>query len=88
MAAQVYMEFEKPLMELEKKIEELGVLSESMDLSAEVAKLEKKADKMRAEILNNLSRWPTAQKTPANPTPPSGGWRTQSPATPARPPAA
>lgn len=61
MAAQFYMEFEKPLMELEKKIEELGVLSETMDLSAEIAKLEKRADKMRAEIFNNLSRWQTAQ---------------------------
>jgi acetyl-CoA carboxylase carboxyl transferase subunit alpha len=61
MAAQVYMEFEKPLMELEKKIEELAVLSEKMDLSAEIAKLEKKADKMRGEIFSNLSRWQTAQ---------------------------
>ncbi len=61
MAAQVYMEFEKPLMELEKKIAELGVLSESMDLSAEITKLEKKADKMRGEIFDNLSRWQTAQ---------------------------
>jgi len=55
------MEFEKPLMELEKKIEELGELAEKMDLSAEIAKLEKKADKMRAEIFSNLSRWQTAQ---------------------------
>jgi acetyl-CoA carboxylase carboxyl transferase subunit alpha len=55
------MEFEKPLMELEKKIEELAVLSEGMDLSKEIAKLEKKADAMRGEIFNNLSRWQTAQ---------------------------
>jgi len=61
MANQYYMEFEKPLMELEKKIEELAVLSESMDLSAEVSKLEKRADKMRADIFSNLSRWQTAQ---------------------------
>ena len=61
MANQYYMEFEKPLMELEKKIAELAVLSESMDLSAEITKLEKRADKMRAEIFSNLSRWQTAQ---------------------------
>jgi acetyl-CoA carboxylase carboxyl transferase subunit alpha len=61
MANQVYMEFEKPLMELEKKIEELGELSRDMDLSAEIAKLEKKADKMRSDIFSNLSRWQTAQ---------------------------
>ncbi|HZV82883.1 MAG TPA: acetyl-CoA carboxylase carboxyl transferase subunit alpha, partial [Geobacteraceae bacterium] len=61
MAAQVYMEFEKPLMELEKKIEELGVLSRDMDLTKEIAKLEKKAEEMRGEIFSNLSRWQTAQ---------------------------
>ena len=61
MAAQVYLEFEKPLMELEKKIEELNVLAETMDLGPEMAKLEKRADKMRGDIFSNLSRWQTAQ---------------------------
>jgi len=61
MATQVYMEFEKPLMELEKKIEELGVLSKDMDLTKEIAKLEKRAEEMRGEIFSNLSRWQTAQ---------------------------
>ena len=59
--AQVYMEFEKPLMELEKKIEELGVLSKEMDLTKEIAKLEKRAEEMRGEIFSKLSRWQTAQ---------------------------
>ncbi len=61
MAAQVYMDFEKPLMELEKKIEELAELSKEMDLSKEIAKLEKRAETMRGEIFSNLSRWQTAQ---------------------------
>src|SRR5512140_959833 len=61
MAAQYYMEFEKPLMELEKKIQELAELSGGMDLKTEIGKLEKKADKMREEIFSNLSRWQTAQ---------------------------
>jgi len=61
MANQVYMEFEKPLMELEKKIEELGELSKEMDLTKEIAKLEKRAEEMRGEIFSNLSRWQTAQ---------------------------
>jgi len=55
------MEFEKPLMELEKKIEELGELSKEMDLTKEIAKLEKRAEEMRGEIFSNLSRWQTAQ---------------------------
>ena len=61
MAAQVYMEFEKPLMELEKKIAELAGLSGDMDLTKEITKLEKKADAVREEIFSNLSRWQTAQ---------------------------
>lgn len=61
MAAQVYMEFEKPLMELEKKIAELAGLSGDMDLTKEITKLEKKADAVREDIFSNLSRWQTAQ---------------------------
>ncbi len=62
MATQYYMEFEKPLAELEKKIEELYALSTpTMDLKAEIGKLEKRADKMREEIFSNLTRWQTAQ---------------------------
>lgn len=61
MAAHVYMEFEKPLMELEKKIEELAGISGDMDLTKEIAKLEKKANAVREDIFNNLSRWQTAQ---------------------------
>ena len=62
MATQHYMEFEKPLAELEKKIEELYALSTpTLDLKAEIGKLEKRADKMREEIFSNLTRWQTAQ---------------------------
>ena len=62
MANQYYMEFEKPLVELDKKIEEFRAMSsETLDLSKEVAKLEKRAAEMRQEIFANLSRWQTAQ---------------------------
>ncbi len=62
MATQYYMEFEKPLADLEKKIEELYALSsDTMDLKAEIGKLEKRAEKMREEIFSNLTRWQTAQ---------------------------
>src|SRR5512136_485108 len=62
MAAHYYLEFEKPIVELENKIEELTALSsDAVDLKAEVAKLEKKAEKMREEIFSNLTRWQTAQ---------------------------
>ncbi|MBU5636620.1 acetyl-CoA carboxylase carboxyltransferase subunit alpha [Geomonas sp. Red69] len=59
---QSYLDFEKPLAELDKKIQELLAFStEGVDLSAEVANLEEKAERMRQEMFANLSRWQTAQ---------------------------
>ena len=59
---QSYLDFEKPLAELDKKIQELLAFStEGVDLTAEVAKLEEKAEKMREDMFANLSRWQTAQ---------------------------
>ena len=61
MATQTYLEFEKPLADLERKILELQELSgDTMDLKAEIAKLEKKAVKVQEDIYANLSRWQTA----------------------------
>ena len=62
MATQHYFDFEKPIEELERKIRELRALSsDTVDLKGEIAKLEKKVDKMREEIFANLTRWQTAQ---------------------------
>lgn len=36
------LEFEKPIIELEQKIEEMRSLSDSLDISNEIGKLEKK----------------------------------------------
>jgi acetyl-CoA carboxylase carboxyl transferase subunit alpha len=59
---QSYLDFEKPLAELEKKIQELLSFStDSVDLKGEVAKLEEKAERMREEMFSSLSRWQTAQ---------------------------
>ncbi len=56
------IEFEKPIVELEKKIEELISFStDSIDLKDEVAKLQKKVEEMRQDVFVNLSRWQTAQ---------------------------
>jgi acetyl-CoA carboxylase carboxyl transferase subunit alpha len=61
-AQQSYLDFEKPLAELDKKIQELLSFStDSIDLKHEVEKLEQKAEKMRHEMFANLSRWQTAQ---------------------------
>ncbi|MEK7197009.1 MAG: acetyl-CoA carboxylase carboxyltransferase subunit alpha [Nitrospirota bacterium] len=57
-----YLEFEKPIEELELKIEELKLLSDrkDMDIASAVKKLEKKAKELRSEIFSNLTPW---QKT-------------------------
>jgi len=60
MAATVYLEFEKPIAELEKKIEELRSLGDS-DLTTEIDALESRVETKRQEIFENLSRWQKAQ---------------------------
>ncbi|MDA8388474.1 MAG: acetyl-CoA carboxylase carboxyltransferase subunit alpha [Nitrospiraceae bacterium] len=57
-----YLEFEKPVQELETKIEELKRLSNggNMKISAEIKRLEKKAKDLHSEIFSGLSPW---QKT-------------------------
>ena len=57
-----YLEFEKPLAELEEKIGELRDFStDNVDFSSDIKKLEKKSDKLRKEIFSNLSRWQRTQ---------------------------
>ncbi len=52
-------EWEKPLYELELRIEELQKFTaeKDIDLSREIATLEKKAEYLRREIYENLSAW-------------------------------
>jgi len=58
-----YLEFEKPIADLEKKIEELTLFTSNgnIDLEEEILKLHKKADQLRAEIYSRLSPWQKAQ---------------------------
>ena len=57
-----YLDFEKPIEELEVKMEEMKRLSDGKDinLSGEIKKLEKKVKDLRTEIYSNLTPW---QKT-------------------------
>jgi acetyl-CoA carboxylase carboxyl transferase subunit alpha len=54
-----YLDFEKPLEELEGKIEELKKLSDGseIDIASEIKRLEKKAKDIRSEIFSKLSPW-------------------------------
>nr|WP_303720517.1 acetyl-CoA carboxylase carboxyltransferase subunit alpha [Malonomonas rubra] len=57
-----YLDFEKPIAELETKIGELRDYStDSVDFSSDIQKLEKKAEKLKLEIYSKLSRWQRTQ---------------------------
>lgn len=59
---QHFLDFEKPLVELEQKIRELKEYStDKVDFSTEIKKLEKKASKLREEIFTGLTRWQRTQ---------------------------
>jgi acetyl-CoA carboxylase carboxyl transferase subunit alpha len=57
------LDFEKPVIELEKKIEELKKLSSDgkMDLSGEIKKLEGKPEKLKKDVYENLTPWQRVQ---------------------------
>lgn len=55
------LEFEKPIIELEQKIAEMRSYSDSLDISNEINKLEKKVNELRTSIYKNLTRWQIVQ---------------------------
>jgi acetyl-CoA carboxylase carboxyl transferase subunit alpha len=58
-----YLDFEKPIEELELKIHELRRLSDGDDIDTqnEIERLENKADALRTEIFSKLTRWQVTQ---------------------------
>ena len=72
MTLPVVLDFERPVLELERKIEELtGVAAGSGDLRAEIERLEKKVEALRAKVFGKLSPWQRVQlaRHPARPRP-------------------
>ena len=55
------LDFERPLLELERKIDQLKSLAGTADFTAEIQKLEKKARRLQSEIFSDLSRWQVTQ---------------------------
>lgn len=58
-----FLEFERPIVELERKIEELKALSgsERVNFTDEIKRLETKVQKLREDIFANLTRWQRTQ---------------------------
>jgi len=59
--AKTILEFEKPILELEQKIEEMRKYSDNLDISEEIAQLEKKVQQLRETVYSNLTRWQKVQ---------------------------
>lgn len=57
------LDFEKPILELERKIEELKKFtsSEKIDLSSEIKKLDDKLERVKHEVFENLTPWQRVQ---------------------------
>jgi acetyl-CoA carboxylase carboxyl transferase subunit alpha len=59
--SKVILDFEKPVADLEEKIAEMRTLSNGVDLGQEIIAMESKADDLRHEIFENLTRWQRVQ---------------------------
>lgn len=57
------LDFEKPILELERKIEELKDLTETekIDLSSEIKQLTQRLERLKREIFENLTAWQRVQ---------------------------
>jgi len=57
--AEKYLDFEKPIIEIEQKINELRTVSKKpdIDFSAEIKKLHKKANRLKNATFKNLTGW-------------------------------
>jgi acetyl-CoA carboxylase carboxyl transferase subunit alpha len=58
-----WLEFEKPLLELEQRIDELRSFADNqnMDVARELSRLESKAEDLRRQIYGKLTRWQVTQ---------------------------
>lgn len=54
-------DFEKPIIELENKIEEIRKLTEDIDVSKELGDLEAKLNELKKNIYSNLTNWQKVQ---------------------------
>jgi len=58
-----YLEFERPIVDLEKKISDMRDFSagEGIEMSGEISSLQGKLTKLREQIYSNLTRWQQVQ---------------------------
>ena len=59
--AKTILDFEKPIVELETKLEEMRKLSDNLDIEKEIVKIEEKVKKLKESIYKELTRWQRVQ---------------------------
>ncbi|MEN8194236.1 MAG: acetyl-CoA carboxylase carboxyltransferase subunit alpha [Bacteroidota bacterium] len=55
------LDFEKPIIELEKKIDEMKEYEDNLDIKEEIEKLEEKVLTLKKNVFSNLTRWQKVQ---------------------------
>jgi acetyl-CoA carboxylase carboxyl transferase subunit alpha len=59
--AKTILDFEKPIMELEAKLEEMKKFSEDLDIEKEIVKIEGKVKSLKENLYKDLTRWQRVQ---------------------------
>jgi acetyl-CoA carboxylase carboxyl transferase subunit alpha len=59
--AKTVLEFEKPIVELELKVEEMRRYADSLDIADEIRTMEEKILSLRKSVFSNLTRWQKVQ---------------------------
>lgn len=59
--AKTVLDFEKPIVELEQKIEEMRRVIDDLEIAPEIDALESKVNELRSSVYSNLTRWQKVQ---------------------------
>ncbi|HMN48490.1 MAG TPA: acetyl-CoA carboxylase carboxyltransferase subunit alpha [Ignavibacteriaceae bacterium] len=59
--AKTILDFEKPIYELESKLEEMRKFSDNLDIEKDILRLEDKVRQLKVEMYKDLSRWQRVQ---------------------------
>ncbi|MBV6512701.1 MAG: acetyl-CoA carboxylase carboxyltransferase subunit alpha [Ignavibacteriales bacterium] len=59
--AKNYLEFEKPIVELEEKLAEMKKMSDALEIEGEILQIEKKVNELKESIYKGLTRWQRVQ---------------------------
>jgi len=59
--AKTILDFEKPIYELESKLDEMKKFSDNLDIEKDVIRLEEKVRQLKVELYRDLSRWQRVQ---------------------------